>query len=353
MIYQSSNILDNDAKQFLLYHQNIINAQNRAYEYLNQFWYGLSQELSKTNSTQSNVELIPSIQQTYPIGLRYYLNLNQEQGLKFSFYDIRSSSFLNSGHLLSCAMKIHTQELKRFFTIQQINDLLKHLLTPEYILTSQNDENSAILVLSIQLLNLSEDIKIASQMITQIIDILHKHLINMLNEQNEEYIEYQKISSKSQSQENYSLSQVSFDIYDKIEINHEILNEIKDTQKYTDTNINTQNEEFTNPYKNNETPVAIPSSPQTVPKYSFVKSITSILPEEQKNQNQVESLIKAISEIGLEPIKMNPYANGGIMIWFNRSSYINFMPNGTLRFEGKNNDFVTKHLKNKGFIFVD
>lgn len=379
MIYQPSQNLEADAQQFLLYHQNILDAQHRAYEYLHQFWFALAQMLQQNQNFKQkpHIELIPSLQ-NQAIGLRYYMPLDETNTLKFSLYDVRNQ-LVSNGSFLSCTIKMQSQknevDLKKILTHHQLTELLKAILAEDLILFSQTNENPYLIALPMLLSNLQEDLQQINQIFSQILEKISQDLSHKMTQNfDDELPSNHYISEKNiqLSQENYSISKILFDPIqlsntDKTE-NHlinpkEISTDIDQNSesqinmaiKDRNDEINLKNSKMTdrktayqqitqvsNPIKNQEN---LPDMHQS--KFSFVKPI---LDQEHTNQHKLQSILKALSEIRLDPVKMNPYQKGGMMIWLSDRSYLNLSPDGNVQCEGKMKDILNHLLESKNLI---
>lgn len=399
MIYQPSQNLDTDAQQFLLYHQNILDAQHRAYEYLHQFWFALAQMLQQNQNfkLKPHIELIPSLH-NQAIGLRYYMPLDETHTLKFSLYDVRHQ-LVSNGSFISCSIKMQSQknelDLKKILQHHQLTELLKPILAEDLIVFSQTDESPYLIALPMLLSNIQEDLQQINQIFSQILKIINQDLSQKIPQNfDDELPSNHYISEKNiqLSQENYSISKILFDPIqlsntDRTEnhlinpketpthieqkslysenLDEKVAYQAKN-REYSEAKINTQvtdtddeiklkNSKMTdrktayqqitqvsNPIKNQEN---LPDTHQS--KFSFVKPI---LDQEHTNQHKLQSILKALSEIRLDPVKMNPYQKGGMMIWLSDRSYLNLSPDGNVQCEGKMKDILNHLLESKNLI---
>lgn len=386
MIYQPSQNLDSDAQQFLLHHHQILDAQFRAYEYLNRFWFAFAQMLQQNQNfkLKPQIELIPALQLNHPIGLRYYLPLDDEHILKFSLYDVRYQLVAN-GAFISCAIKMQSQrigfDLRQTLPNHQLIELLNPVLPNNLIISYQNDENPYLIALPMLLSNFDDDLSNIYQLFSQILKILNGYLSEKIEKTFDDELPILEKNIQIQTpQENYSISKMIFDPIqldqtnplkmDDIETNQKDLESIDQITRLPELSQPIhQTTDHENPYihpqlkdvKNVDVkatyqkiiqPSNISENEEYLPKintskFSFVKPI---LEQENTNQHKLQKLIKALSEIGLEPVKMNPYQKGGMMIWLSDRSYLNLSPDGKMQCEGRMKDKLNHLLEMKNLI---
>ena len=151
--------MDEEAQRYLRYHSTLIEAQKRAYSYLNQMWFNCTRSLTKElrhlghKESHSWVESLSTSTQSFS-GLRWHASLMGTR-CQVELADVRHNSHL-SGSYIGCSITLDSRsarkELHEYLTESKLQSLLPEPLSLHNHFVRYDLEQSKVFFLAYPLL---------------------------------------------------------------------------------------------------------------------------------------------------------------------------------------------------------